>query len=278
MGRNTDLWTAMLMAVLVITGTGIRIGHTQTSLQVVEDQVAELERKLADAKVRQEKAQSVQKQLEEQEQKLIGLEQYLSESDKHRVQVIEIRMGIKSIYAKVEAIIKEKNDLEENLRLAKSLQTTLRDAQTTMNPDIKTPTSPVQAKTFNRRPVINQSPIQTERTSDKSIRWQIGNIHIDDSLNHEERVGIMDFFTSGRYLNQDDILDSAYRIYTTTGAILHFVVHNKYRDIVDLDILLYQRESRNSNYSPNSSLAFMTSAKTLDKFKNDDFRITVKND
>ena len=105
-----DLYIIVLLAGLLMAAIGDRFGYTQTNLQASQNRVAELEKKLADAKVRQEKAQSVQMQLEEQEQKLVGLEKYLSESDKYRVQVVEIRVSIKSICAKIEAIAKEKND------------------------------------------------------------------------------------------------------------------------------------------------------------------------
>ena len=37
-------WIGMLIAVLVITGVEIRVGHTQTSLQAITDRVTELNR------------------------------------------------------------------------------------------------------------------------------------------------------------------------------------------------------------------------------------------
>lgn len=162
--RKVGLWIILILVIIV--GAEIRIGYTQSSSQPIEDRVAELEKKLADVKTREEKAQSVRKQLEEQEQKLIGLEKYL-ESDKQRIQVIEIRMSIKSIYTKIEAITKEKDNLEQNLQFAKNLQIMLRDKQS----------------------IINNSDLVSKKTPcgrlaiDKTNSWQVGNVLIKDSLN-----------------------------------------------------------------------------------------------
>ena len=148
----------VLMAGLLMAGVDIQVGYTQTNLQASQNRVAELEKKLADAKARQEKAQSVRMQLEEQEQKLTGLEKYLSDSDKYRVQVVKIRMNIRNIHAKIEAIIKEKDDLEQNLQLAKNLQITmLRETQSTAKLEAKPLSSSVQAKTPCGRPTNNKS-------------------------------------------------------------------------------------------------------------------------
>lgn len=259
-------WIGMLIAVLVITGVEIRVGHTQTSLQAITDRVTELEGKLADAKARQEKAQSVQKQLEQQEQKLIKLEQYLSESDKYRVQVIEIRMNIKSIYAKIEAIIKEKNDFEHNLQLAKNLQAMLRDEQKILKPYTNDHPDLVSRKT----------PCGT-LTINKPNSWRIGNVLINDRINYEDSNEIRSIFISGRYIDQDDILNCAYQLYENQGLVLHFILHSKGANIVDLDILFDRREPRGSNYDYNARI-FNTykRVQTLNEFKTNDFRITVK--
>ena len=65
----------LLMGLLVaLTNVGlIEPLYAQTNLQELNNRVTELERRLADAKARQERAYSVQMKLEEQEQKLSSL-------------------------------------------------------------------------------------------------------------------------------------------------------------------------------------------------------------
>lgn len=61
-----------------------------------------------------------------------GTEQALAKleiSEQYKVKVIEIRSDIENVRTRIEAIIKEKNDLEENLRIARNLQDILRNAQ-----------------------------------------------------------------------------------------------------------------------------------------------------
>lgn len=245
------LWAVALVAVLVITGTEIRIGRTQTNSQTVEYRVEELERKLADAKARQEKAQSIQKQLQEQEQKLAGLEKYLSESDKYRVQVIEIRMGIKSIRAKIEAIVKEKDDLEQNLILAKNLQTMLRQSQSI--PKIEA----------------------TDKANSDSVKtnyWKINNVHISNHFVNEERDEIMRVFSSGSQLNQDDFLNGAHKIYNITGTTIHFIIHQKAENNADLDIVLNRRARLNFTHGN----IFQT--QNISEFKANHFGLEIVND
>lgn len=246
------LWIVVLIALLIIAGVDIRIGYTQTSLSVLQDRVAELERKLADAKMRQEKAQSVQMQLEEQEQKLTGLEKYLSESDKYRIQVVEIRMDIKKMRVKIEAIAKEKNDFEENLQLARNLQAMLYEAK-------------MMARQENNI-LANESE---ESSADKPTTWRIENIHIDNNFNENEHSEITSLFISGRQINQEDILNSAYQIYNRTGVSINFIAHSKNGDVIDLDILLNQRIIMNSK-------AMLVEMINIDEFKSNYFDLTIK--
>lgn len=256
--RKVGLWIILILVIIV--GAEIRIGYTQSSSQPIEDRVAELEKKLADVKTREEKAQSVRKQLEEQEQKLIGLEKYL-ESDKQRIQVIEIRMSIKSIYTKIEAITKEKDNLEQNLQFAKNLQIMLRDKQSIIN---------------NSDLVSKKTPCG-RLTIDKTNSWQVGNVLIKDSLNYEDSNEIESTFVSGRYIDQDDILNCAYQLYEKQGLVLHFILHSRGENVVDLDILFDRREPRGSNYNSNS-IIFNTYKRiqTINEFKANDFRMTVR--
>ena len=256
---------------------GIQSVYAQTNLQELQNRVIELERKLADAKIRQEKAYNVQMKLEEQEKKLASL----AKSDEYKIQIIEIRADIKNIRTKIESIIKEKNDLEENLRLAKNLQGILQDAQATTKPAIKTPTIPAQTRIpTEQRPVTTtaQPIVKTEGVSGKLTHWQLKNIRIDDRFNYDEQKEITSVFIIGRRFNQEDILNKTYQIYTNTGAIFNFTVHSKNGDSADFDISLNKREPRNSNYGSNSSLPFMTTIKSLNEFKKDHFQMTIKND
>lgn len=242
------LHSILLLAGLLgafIAGSNIQLGHAQTNLQELQNRVIELERKLADAKARQEKAYNVQRQLEEQEQDLASL----ANSDKYRLQIIEIRSGIKNIRTRIEIIVKEKNDLEENLRLAKNLQTILLNAQITARPEAKT--------------LSNQSLAK---------KWRIGNVHIGKYFSEDEGSEITSFFMSGRQVNQDDILDGAYQVYNKTGISINVIVHSKSGDVADLDILLNQRVRANPNLLGGISM------QTIDYFKLNYFNLTIKND
>lgn len=276
---NRKIHIVLLLAGFLITALtdemGIKSGYTQTNLQDLQNRVIDLEKRLADAKLRQEKAYVVQMQLEKQEQKLASL----ANSDKYRIEIIEIRADIKNVRTKIESIIKEKNDLEENLRLAKNLKNILINAQTTEKPDSKTSSTLDQTKVSSRQEPKIEGPLgQMESTSSKSANWQIKNVNIDNHFYDDERRKIMSVFTDNRRFNRDDVLNSSYQIYTDIGAILHFVVHSKNGGIADLDVILTQREPRNSNYSSNSSFPFYPTIKTLNEFKRDHFQITIKND
>ncbi len=232
-----------------IAGSNLQLGYAQTSLQELQNRVAELENKLADAKAREEKAHSVQMQLEEQEQKLAGLEKYLSESEKYRVQVVEIRMDIKSIRAKIGTIIKEKNELEENLQLAKNLQSMLREAQTTARTEVS----------------INIKPVKT-------TYWKINNVRISNHFTNDERDEIMRFFSSRSQLNQDDLLSIAHEIYNRTGTTIHFIIHQKTGNDADLEIVLNQRARLNFTHGN------IFSTRNLSEFKANYFDLKIIND
>ena len=147
----------MRLLILFIAAPGIQLGYAQTNLQELQNRVVELENKLTDVKIRQEKAQSIQIQLEEQEQALASL----AKSDKYRIQIIEIHSDIKNIRTRIEAIIKEKNDLEESLRLAKNLQAMLREAKTTARFPEKSPCG---------SSATDQALVGTKNTSNQSKR------------------------------------------------------------------------------------------------------------
>lgn len=263
---NTIL-SLIRLVILFIAAPGIQLGYAQNNVQELQNRVVELERKLADAKIRQVKTQSIQIQLEDQEQALASL----AKSDKYRVQIVEIRSDIKNIRTRIEAIIKEKDDLEESLRLAKNLQAMLREAKTTARFPEKSPCG---------RPVTDQPLIGTKNTSNQSESWKIKNIQINDRLTSEENSEIENIFLIGRYVNQDEILNCSYHVYVKTGAVINFIIYSRGESFADFEILLYRRDSRSSNYNPSSltNYIFNSKIKTLDEFKNDDFHITVKND
>lgn len=222
------LLLAALLSIL-IAGLGIPFGYAQTNLQELQNRVVELERKLADAKARQEKAYNVQMKLEEQEQALAGL----ANSDKYRIQIVEIRADIKNIRTRIAAIIKEKNDLEENLRLAKELQITLREAQLTVKPEAKIPTND-QA--------VSELPSAVTEHAHKQDYWQVVNIQVDSSFDDMERDEIKNYFKQNRRINEDIALDIAERFYRVFGGlIVRFVINQKSENNADLDVLLVRR-------------------------------------
>ena len=267
------LWVTLLRVLIV--GSIAWPGYSQTNLQELQNQVTELEAKLADAKARQERAYDVQMQLEEQEQALAKLEV----SERYKVKVIEIRSDIQNVRTKIEAIIKEKNDLEENLRIARNLQDILHDTQSHEKITVKTPSNNQPSSTKKTLGSTAAEKVLTTSESDKKlVSWQIKNIRFDDQFNYGERKEIASVFGTNNYLNQNDILNDAYQIYKNTGTIMHFKVHLKAGDSADLEILLNQREPRNSNYDANSSFPFFSTIKPLGEFKKDYFKITISND
>jgi len=259
----------LVMVLLVALSTVVdlvRLSYAQTNLQELNNRVAELEKKLADAKARQERAYSVQMKLEEQEQKLSSL----PDSEKYRVQAIEIRADIKNIRTKIEAITKEKNDLEENLRLARNLQAILIEGQTIAKPK-KTQSLPVQENKFDptaSKALTSSKPITTDTGPKEG--WRMENIRISNHFNDDERNEIMNNFNRGTLFSQDDLLNGAYRTYSLVGVSLRLVVHPKNENTADLDITLGQRDNRNRN-SGGTGFTPMT----LEQFKNELFNITV---
>lgn len=259
---------AMVLLVAMSTVVDlVRPSYAQTNLQELNNRVAELEKKLADAKARQERAYSVQMKLEEQEQKLSSL----TDAEKYKIQIIEIRADIKNVRTKIEAITKEKNDLEENLRLARNLQTILTEGQTIAKPKIKTQALPVQESTFNQtesRALSSAKPITID--TDLNEGWRVENIKISNHFSGDEHHEIMKNFNSGTLLSQDDLLNSAYRTYSITGVSLRLIVRQRSGNAADLEILLSQRDNRNRN-SGGTNFAPMT----LDQFKNELFKIEI---
>ena len=270
-------WVPMLtiLWIIALISGGISWpGYAQTDLQELQNRVAELEKKLADAKARQEKAYSVQMKLEEQEQKLASL----AEPNKYKVQIIEIRADIKNVRIRIEAITKEKNDLEENLRLARNLQTILSEARTIAKPEAKARLAPIQEKSSTQaervvavKPSIKPAIADTEPKSS----WLIENIQISNHFTDSERSEISDNFSSGRQINQDDLLKSAYKIYSRIGISLHLVVHPKDGNTANLEILLGNRTVFNNN--PGAATQFPRPI-TIDQFKTEYFNFKVEND
>ncbi|MDG4552945.1 MAG: hypothetical protein P9E24_01650 [Candidatus Competibacter sp.] len=256
--------------VLLLSITAIQsLGYTQTNLQALNKQIVELEERLADAKKRQEKAFSIQTKLEEQEKKLANL----AASDKYRIQIIKIRADITNIHTKIEAIIKEKNDLDENLRLANNLQEILRETQTVARPETKTLSNSTQ-----RTPSVQPQSMATVKpfvkTETAAVNpkesWRIENVLLSRHFNENERNQITKFFSSGRQINQDDLLKSAYQIYNHMGISLNFIVKPKNGNTADLEILLDQREDNNSN-----SYFTYNTPMTFSQFKIERFSVTI---
>ena len=266
-GKSRIPLLAIFWIIILISGGINRPGYAQTDLQELQSRVAELERKLADAKARQEKAYGVQMKLEEQEQKLASL----ADSDKYKIQIIEIRADIKNIRTRIEAITKEKSDLEENLRLARNLQTILSEARTIAKPETKTQAVPVQEKrsTQTERIAKAKPPLKPVTDTEPKSGWLIENIWIGNHFTDNERSEISNNFSSGRQINQDDLLKSAYQTYSRAGISLRLVVHPKSGNTADLEILLGQRED-----NANSYFTFFTPM-TLSQFKSERFSIMV---
>lgn len=263
------LLTVFFCIIVLISGGIIKPGYAQTDLQELQNRVAELERKLADAKARQEKAYGVQMKLEEQEQKLASL----ANSDKYKIQIIEIRADIKNIRTRIEAITKEKNDLEENLRLARNLQTILSEARTIAKPETKIQAAPVQEKrsTQAERIATAKNSIKPSVTYiEPRSSWLIENIQISNHFTDNERSEISNNFSSGRQINQDDLLKIAYQTYSRIGISLRFVVHPKIGNMADLEILLGQREG-----SANAKNSDYIAPMTFSQFKSERFIVTV---
>ena len=255
------------IVIILSLGFGNPVIHAQTKLQELKDQITDLESRLADAEEKQEKAYRVQMQLEEQEQKLASLER----SEKYKVQVIEIRADISNIRTRIQSIVKEKNDLEQNLRIAKNMLTILQDAQiVTKQETSPKPAQPAKLEITPQQATIKRTPpsIQTSVTG-KSAAWRIGNVQISDSFDDQERGDIRKVFTPGATLSRDDLIQTAYNLYNHTSMVLDLTVHTKNSDSADLEVLLRRREMAGG---------FMTWVPTVtfSEFRESYVRITVK--
>lgn len=258
-----------LLTTIIFVVELTQFSYAQTDFQALKQQVVKLEEKLADAKERQEKAYSVQMKLEEQEQQLTSLE----ESDKYRIQIIEIRANINMIRTKIEAIVKEKNDLEENLRLAKNLQAILDETQITKTSGPKNPYNPAKKTTSTMIDSVAKikPPLKPEIAAIQPKKgWYIDHVQLSNYFTQNEHDEIVKLFSSGDHLDQDYILKSAYQIYSHTGVSLHFIIQPKNGSTANLEILLYQREDNNSN----SYFTYITPM-TLSQFKLERFNLTV---
>lgn len=258
-----------IIAILSIA-PGFRIGIAQTNLQELKNQILELERRLADAEERQKKAYRVQMQLEEQEQKLAGLEKL----DKYKVQVIEIRADISNVRTRIEALIKEKNDLEENLRIAKNMLAILEDSQTMTRQEAPLKASPpAKPNEAAKQKAVIQHPSEMEKstTTTKSVAdtWRIDDIQISNQFDGQERDEIKNAFAVGRTFNRDDLVQSAYKIYNNTSIVLNLVVTTKNKDSANLEILLLRRDAV-------GTFMTWTPLLTLNQFRDQNLRITIK--
>lgn len=253
---NFFLFTGLLI------GLSIQTGYTQAGLKILEERVISLETKLAESKARQEDAYNVQNQLEKHERELAKL----AGSEKYRIQIAEIRANILVLRAKIEAILKEKKDLEENLRIAKIM---LRDAESMTKSKINDSTSSIIKKplTNNRTQIIHPSTETTE-VNNSITYWYFKNIYIDNYFNIEENNEIIKNFQNNRRFNQDDLLKGAYQVYNKLGAVIHFEITKDGDDKI-LEIILNQRMDPN----PNSYFTYIPT-QTLAQFRDNYFRIT----
>lgn len=239
--------TAILFIGLLIIGLNIRFGYTQVNLDALKERVIMLETKLAEAKMRQQEAYNVQTQLEKHEQELAKLTQ----SEKYKIQVIEIRAKIKILRAKIEAITKEKDDLEESLRFAKIM---LHDAKATASSEVNN---------------IKKLPIKIRKNASKSVYWRFRNINIGKYFNISERNEIMKIFSNDRQYSQDNLLEGAYQVYNNAGIVIHFKISGS-QNGENLEIILGQRMDPNSN-----SYFTYIPTQTLAQFRENYFRITI---
>lgn len=259
----------IFIIVILSIAPGFQAGIAQTNLQELKNQILELERRLADAEERQKKAYRVQMQLEEQEQKLAGLEKL----DKYKVQVIEIRADISNVRTRIEALIKEKNDLEENLRIAKNMLAILEDSQTMTRqetplkaPSLAKPNEAAKQKTMIQHPSEIEKSTTTKSVADA---WRIDDIQVSNQFDGQERDEIKNAFAVGRIFNRDDLVQSAYKIYNNTSIVLNLVVTIKNKDSANLEILLIRRDAV-------GTFMTWTPLLTLNQFREQNLRITIK--
>lgn len=265
---NQGLCVLMLLLGFYMTESGVQLSHAQTSVQALWDRIMELEKRLADAKIRLQKTHDVQIQLEKQEQKIADLSRH---SGKYQVEIAEIRADIRSIYARIETITNEKNDLEENLKLAKAI---LNDIKL-----VGKPTTGISNISGNSEPEKNLNAVKLEKsvpsatTSKSEIpteseSWQIEKIQLDENLTPIEIKEIIEIIKIGQHVNQDFLLDSAYKVYNSLGIILRFIVYpNNNRPAANLGIVYYRAVAQGRSRAGFGWGAIIPPALTRDQFE-----------
>lgn len=241
---------AATLAIFLAAGS-VNMVSAQTNLQELQLLIKDLESKLADATRKQERAYNVQMQLEEQEQRLAELEK----TESYKIQAIQIRADIQNIRTRIEAINKEKTDLEENLRVARSMQTILSGAQ---------PEPVVKHK-------INPTP-QTQTPTARTDNWYIKSVRIDPYFSPFEQDTITNIFKGDQQMSRDDLMHKAYQAYSRNGVIIELVVQPATDNTDDLEILLRRRDCYFC-HSPTNSWA---PSITRNRFENREFHLTVK--
>lgn len=246
---------AATLAIFLADGSVNRVS-AQTNLQELQFLIKDLESKLADATRKQERAYNVQMQLEEQEQRLAELEK----TESYKIQAIQIRADIQNIRTRIEAINKEKTDLEENLRVARNMQAILTNAQTTDTQD-----SRPQRESVTQQARISETP----RTPAHTENWHINNVRFGPYFSQDEQNGITHLFQNNQHMSREDLVRNAYQIYNSIGVILDLAVQTTAENTADLKISLRRRDATGT---------FMTwvPTQTLSQFENRDFRLTVK--
>jgi len=258
---------AATLAIFLAAGS-VNMVSAQTNLQELQLLIKDLESKLADATRKQERAYNVQMKLEEQEQRLAELEK----TESYKIQAIQIRADIQNIRTRVEAINKEKTDLEENLRVARSMQTILSGAQPEAKP--LQPLRPVRPETQPQpEPAVRQAKIsptpQTQTPTVRTDHWRIKNVRLGPYFSRDEQNTINNFFKGDQQMSRDDLMHNAYQTYSKAGVILELVVQPTTDNTADLEILLRRRDSL-------GSLHIWVPSITRNRFENREFHLTVK--
>lgn len=232
---------------LFMIGFNLPLGYAQTSLPLLKERVVGLEKKLVEANTRQEDAHRVQKELERYEKELATL----TTSEKYKTQIIAIQSKIEAIRARIAAIVKDREELEEKLRTARVV----------LN----------NARSVNK--LNTNSPVY--ETKDKYLKnhqpdyWKFKKINIGSYFNINENNEIMKIFSKDYSFSKNDLLKGAYHVYTTTGTVIKLKIY-KNQHGENLDILLDQRMDPNSN----SYFTYIPS-QTLDQFKENHFDISI---
>jgi cell division protein FtsL len=262
---------AATVAIFLAAGS-VNMVSAQTNLQELQLLIKELESKLADATRRQERAYNVQMQLEEQEQRLAELEK----TEAYKIQTIQIRADIQNIRTRIEAINKEKTDLEENLRVARSMQTILSGAQPEAKPVL--PLSPVRPGTQSPpEPAVRQAKIsptpQTQTSTARTDNWYIKIVRLSPYFSALEQDTITSLFKGDQQMSRDDLMRKAYQTYARVGVIVELVVQPAtVNNTADLEIRLRRRDCQFCASHANSWVPSIT----RNRFENREFQLTVK--